>query len=90
MTRDSLDVRSPPYPRIKSPADLERQIVQVSVARQVSVSRARTRVQQALPSKQPLRPRVVNLSFSGNRKSEVGLFEEVSCDDGMVGPMSTY
>jgi len=36
-----------PYPLIKSPADLERQIVQVSVARQVSVSKARKLVQRA-------------------------------------------
>ncbi|KAK3068051.1 hypothetical protein LTR53_014670 [Teratosphaeriaceae sp. CCFEE 6253] len=38
---------APAYPRIKSPADLERQIVQVSVARQVSVSKARRLVQRA-------------------------------------------
>ncbi|SMR45679.1 unnamed protein product [Zymoseptoria tritici ST99CH_1E4] len=81
---DTLTSR-PTYPRIKSPADLERQIVQVSVARQVSVSRARTRVQQALPSKQPLKPRVVNLSGGEgrNRKSEVGLL--VGSADGAAG-----
>ncbi|KAK5118121.1 hypothetical protein LTR62_004168 [Meristemomyces frigidus] len=50
------------YPRVKSPADLERQIVQVSVARQVSVSRARRVVEKAHESKQPLRPRVVDLT----------------------------
>ena len=61
------------YPRVKSPEDLERQIVQVSVARQVSVSRARRQVQQAAASKQPLRPRVVELSK--NRKSTVVLIE---------------
>ncbi|KAF2167147.1 hypothetical protein M409DRAFT_22577 [Zasmidium cellare ATCC 36951] len=65
-----------PYPRVKSPKDLERQIVQVSVARQVSVSRARSRVQKAVATssfKQPLRPRVVELSR--NRKSTVGVLE---------------
>ncbi|KAK4493775.1 hypothetical protein PRZ48_014960 [Zasmidium cellare] len=69
-----------PYPRVKSPEDLERQIVQVSVARQVSVSRARSRVQKAVATssfKQPLRPRVVELSK--NRKSTVGILE--SADD---------
>ena len=62
-----------PYLRVKSPEDLERQIVQVSVARQVSVSRARRQVQQATTSVQPLRPRVVELSK--NRKSTVVLIE---------------
>lgn len=61
------------YPRVKSPEDLERQIVQVSVARQVSVSRARQQVQRAVSSKQPLRPRVVELSK--DRKSTVVLIE---------------
>jgi hypothetical protein len=44
-----------------------RQIVQVSVARQVSVSKARRRVADAVEVKQPLRPRVVELGK--NRKS---------------------
>lgn len=61
------------YPRVKSPEDLERQIVQVSVARQVSVTKARKQVQRAVESKQPLRPRVVELSK--NRKSTVVLIE---------------
>ena len=59
--------------RVKSPEDLDRQIVQVSVARQVSVSKARKQVQQATASKQPLRPRVVELSK--DRKSTVVLIE---------------
>ncbi|EME88614.1 uncharacterized protein MYCFIDRAFT_87519 [Pseudocercospora fijiensis CIRAD86] len=73
--------RTEPYPRVKSPEDLERQIVQVSVARQVSVSRARTRVQRAASSKaaaQPLRPRVVELTK--NRKSTVGVVEDASAE----------
>ncbi|KXT10886.1 hypothetical protein AC579_9855 [Pseudocercospora musae] len=73
--------RSEPYPRVKSPEDLERQMVQVSVARQVSVSRARTRVQRAASSKtaaQPLRPRVVELTR--NRKSTVGVVENASAE----------
>ncbi|KAK5130987.1 hypothetical protein LTR08_001399 [Meristemomyces frigidus] len=62
-----------PYPRVTSPEDLERQIVQVSIARQVSVSRARKHVQQAVASKQPLRPRVVELSR--HRKSTFVVIE---------------
>lgn len=87
VTSKSFRVMSPaedkledPYKRVKSPEDLERQIVQVSVARQVSVSRARTRVQRATATKQPLRPQLVELTK--NRKSTVGI---VMCaaDDGM-------
>lgn len=66
-----VEERPEPYPRVMSPADLERQMVQVSVARQVSVNRARSRVSRAVSSKQPLRPRVVELSK--NRKSTVGV-----------------
>ena len=51
----------------------ERQIVQVSVARQVSVSKARRRVADAAEAKQPLRPRVVELGK--NRKSTLVLIE---------------
>ncbi|EMC93001.1 hypothetical protein BAUCODRAFT_269916 [Baudoinia panamericana UAMH 10762] len=58
---------NPLYPRVRSPEDLERQIMQVSVARQVSVNKARSRVQRAVESKQPLRPRVVELQK--NRQS---------------------
>ncbi|GAB1738551.1 hypothetical protein NU219Hw_g3356t1 [Hortaea werneckii] len=69
--------RSPardPYERVKSPEDLDRQVVQVSVARQVSVSRARRQVEQATNSaKQPLRPRVVELGK--HRKSTMVLIE---------------
>ena len=65
--------RRNPYLRVKSPDDLERQMVQVSVARQVSVSKARKQVEKSLPSKQPLRPKVVELSK--NRKSTVVLIE---------------
>ena len=65
--------RPDPYRRVKSPEDLERQIVQVSVARQVSVSKARRQVQQAVASKQALRPRVVEVSK--DRKSTVVLIE---------------
>lgn len=68
-----------PYPRVKSPEDLERQIVQVSVARQVSVTRAKMRVQKAVATKQPLRPRVVELVK--NRKSTVGVLESAWDDD---------
>ncbi|TKA72571.1 hypothetical protein B0A55_07216 [Friedmanniomyces simplex] len=58
------------YPHIKTPADLERQIVQVSVARQVSVSKARKLVQRAqVESRLPLRPRVVEMKGRGERKS---------------------
>lgn len=62
-----------PYRRVKSPEDLESRVVQVSVARQVSVSKARKQVRQAVEVKQPLRPRVVELSK--NRKSTVVLIE---------------
>lgn len=62
------------YMRVKSPEDLERQIVQVSVARQVSVSKARRQVRNTVDVKQPLRPRVVELGK--NRKSTVGLILE--------------
>lgn len=68
-----------PYPRVKSPEDLERQIVQVSVARQVSVTRAKMRVQKAVATKQPLRPRVVELVK--NRKSTVGVLESAWDDE---------
>lgn len=64
------------YLRVKSPEDLERQIVQVSVARQVSVSKARRQVRNTVEVKQPLRPRVVELGK--NRKSTVGMIE---CDE---------
>ncbi|KAM0720687.1 hypothetical protein Q7P37_004824 [Cladosporium fusiforme] len=50
-----------------------RQIVQVSVARQVSVSKARRRVADASEVKQPLRPRVVELGK--NRKSTLVMIE---------------
>ncbi|KAI7161089.1 hypothetical protein KC343_g13849 [Hortaea werneckii] len=63
-----------PYERVKSPEDLDRQVVQVSVARQVSVGRARRQVEQATNSaKQPLRPRVVELGK--HRKSTMVLIE---------------
>lgn len=62
-----------PYQRVKSPEDLEKHVVQVSVARQVSVTKARKQVRQAVDAKQPLRPRVVELSK--NRKSTVVLIE---------------
>jgi hypothetical protein len=51
----------------------DRQIVQVSVARQVSVSKARSRVADAVEVKQPLRPRVVELGK--NRKSTLVMIE---------------
>lgn len=62
-----------PYRRVKSPEDLESRVVQVSVARQVSVSKARKQVRQAFDAKQPLRPRVVELGK--NRKSTMVLIE---------------
>ena len=66
--------RREPYPRITSPEEFDRSIVQVSVARQVSVSRARAQVQQAASTtKQPLRPRVVELPK--NRKSTMVVIE---------------
>ena len=71
--RLGTEERPDAYLRVKSPQDLERQIVQVSVARQVSVSKARQQVQQAVASKQPLRPRIVELSK--DRKSTVVLIE---------------
>jgi len=61
------------YPRVKSPEDLEKHVVQVSVARQVSVTKARKQVRQAVDVKQPLRPRVVELSK--NRKSTIVMIE---------------
>lgn len=74
-----------PYPQgIKNNHDFERHIVQVSVARQVSVSRARTRVMRAMegtakPAVVPLRPRLVQLSPS-NRKSAVGVLENAAAE----------
>jgi hypothetical protein len=74
------DQRSPTskklYPRVKSPEELDRQIVQVSVARQVSVSKARRQVEKAAssrPAAQSLKPKVVELSK--NRKSTVVIVE---------------
>lgn len=69
---------------IKNTHDFERHIVQVSVARQVSVSRARTRVMRAMegtakPAVVPLRPRLVELSPS-NRKSAVGVLENAAAE----------
>ncbi|KAM3421840.1 hypothetical protein BST61_g2217 [Cercospora zeina] len=77
------------YPRLKSPEDLERQIVQVSVARQVSVSLARTRVMKAMegtarPAAVPLRPRIIE--FSKNRKSAAGVLDDASADCGEEMP----
>lgn len=72
MTSKAARLEDEPYPRVRSPEDLDRQIVQVSVARQVSVSRARDKVQRPFISKQPLKPRVVELK---NRKSTVVLIE---------------
>ncbi|KAF2211051.1 hypothetical protein CERZMDRAFT_106573 [Cercospora zeae-maydis SCOH1-5] len=77
------------YPRVKSPEDLERQIVQVSVARQVSVSRARNRVMKAMegsarPAAVPLRPRIIE--FSKNRKSAAGVLDDASADCGEAMP----
>jgi hypothetical protein len=63
------------HPRVKSPEELEKQIVQVSVARQVSVTKARRQVQHAIASKQPLRPRVVELGRDRERKSTVVVLE---------------
>lgn len=64
----------PPLPRQMSGTErFNRQIVQVSVARQVSVSKARRRVADAVEVKQPLRPRVVELGK--NRKSTLVLIE---------------
>jgi hypothetical protein len=64
----------PTLPRqISGTERFNRQIVQVSVARQVSVSKARRRVADATEVKQPLRPRVVELGK--NRKSTLVLIE---------------
>ncbi|KAK5007636.1 hypothetical protein LTR28_005034 [Elasticomyces elasticus] len=61
-------------PRSKSPEDSERQqqAVQISLARQVSISRARERIKRPSVSKQPSRPTVVELK---NRKSTLVLIE---------------
>ncbi|KAK3049382.1 hypothetical protein LTR09_009301 [Extremus antarcticus] len=66
-----------PYLRVKSPEDLEKQMVQVSVARQVSVTKARRTVQHATATtKQPLRPRVVVMGGrEKERKSTVVVIE---------------
>lgn len=74
----SLPPPPPPIPtrsaeRLAGPHAFNRQIVQVSVARQVSVSKARRRVADAVEVKQPLRPRVVELGK--NRKSTLVLIE---------------
>ena len=72
--RDSRSSDRPPLPRQMSGTErFNRQIVQVSVARQVSVSKARRRVADAVEVKQPLRPRVVELGK--NRKSTLVLIE---------------
>ncbi|KAF2771522.1 hypothetical protein EJ03DRAFT_30721 [Teratosphaeria nubilosa] len=66
-------VRGKPLaPRVQSTQELEDRIVQVSVARQVSVSRARRQVEMAAnkkPLAQPLRPRVVDMGAAKDRKS---------------------
>lgn len=54
--------------------DLERQMVQVSVARQVSINRARSRVRRTVSTKQP---KMVDLVTARNRKSEVGILDSV-------------
>ena len=72
-TSKARDESPDPYLRVRSPEDIEKQIVQVSVARQVSVTKARKQVRQAAASKQPLRPRVVELSK--DRKSTVVVIE---------------
>lgn len=54
--------------------DLERQMVQVSVARQVSINRARSRVRRTVSTNQP---KMVDLIKSRNRKSEVGILDSV-------------
>ncbi|KAK4981840.1 hypothetical protein LTR66_009666 [Elasticomyces elasticus] len=61
-------------PRSKSPEDSEQQqhAVQISLARQVSISRARERVKRPSVSKHPSRPTVVELK---NRKSTLVLIE---------------
>jgi len=60
------------YPTAGS-EQFDNQIVQVSVARQVSVSKARRRVADAVEVKQPLRPKVVELGK--NRKSTLVMIE---------------
>ncbi|KAH9840363.1 hypothetical protein Tdes44962_MAKER07958 [Teratosphaeria destructans] len=66
-------VRGKPLaPRVQSTQELEDRIVQVSVARQVSVSRARRHVEMAAnkkPLAPPLRPRVVDMGAAKHRKS---------------------
>lgn len=54
--------------------DLERQMVQVSVARQVSINHARSRVRRTVSMK---RPNMVDLTKEKNRKSEVGILDSV-------------
>lgn len=72
-----IPTRSAERPSLRNPPagsePFNRQIVQVSVARQVSVSKARRRVADAAEVKQPLRPRVVELGK--NRKSTLVMIE---------------
>lgn len=61
-----------PIPKAMSPVEYDSRVVQISVARSVSVSKARQRVKEPITSKQPLKPRVVQMK---NRKSTVVLLE---------------
>lgn len=54
--------------------DLERQMVQVSVARQVSISHARSRIRRTVSTQ---RPEMVSLAMAKNRKSEVAILDSV-------------
>lgn len=60
MTSLPLDEYKPQL-RMNSPVDLEKQIVQLSVAKRVSVTKAVTQVRKSFDIK-PLRPKVVELS----------------------------
>lgn len=60
--------------RVDRSIDLEQQMVQVSVARQVSISRARSRIRRTVSTKQP---QMVDLMMAKNRKSEAGILDSV-------------
>ena len=65
-----------PQLRVHSPADLEQQIVQLSVAKRVSVSKAITQVKNSFDFKQPGRAKIVELGK--NRTSTFVVIESIA------------
>lgn len=73
LTTQPIIISSPDVSNPHS-VDLERQMVQVSIARQVSISRARSRIRRTVSTKQP---QMVDHVIAKNRKSEAGILDSV-------------